>query len=394
MKKYFSSMLNGLQKKTVFLVLILLVTTIAVFTAVSSYQNKTLVRIVGETRVGQQQAISETSKATMQAVMETMVVDATVQQAKIANKDFSEIAENTYMLQTMAEGILESKDNLSPVAVNPPDPSLDGTPSAMVICEEGVDYTQSEYLGYLAHLSNPMIAMFSNSDKIASCYIGLEDGTFFCIDTRTVNKYDENGKLIPFPVRERPWYRGAIETGDLYFTGIIEDAFAHSLCVTCSAPVVVHGKTVGVVAIDIVLDEMDDFINTSATNTGFGCIINNNGQVILAPKDNSLFKISISSEAEDLRNTGDEDLASFIDQSLTETTDLKTLTFDGKEYYVAGAPMPTPGWALISIVDKEATEAPEKQMLAEYDRINEEATAQFRQSSAQIQTVGRWSVVL
>ncbi len=55
--------------------------------------------------------------------------------------------------------------------------------------------------------------------------MGLIDGTFFCVDTHTSNRYDESGKLKSFAVRERPWYTGAIEAGGLYFTGIEKDAF-------------------------------------------------------------------------------------------------------------------------------------------------------------------------
>lgn len=44
--------------------------------------------------------------------------------------------------------------------------------------------------------------------------------------------------------------------------------------------------------------------------------------------------------------------------------------------------MPSVGWAVISAVDKEVTDQPEKQMLAEYARINQEASGRFRTGSA------------
>ncbi len=385
MRKILGITLGGLQKKTVFLVLGMLVVTAIVFTLVSSYQNNMLVRIVGETRTEQQQAISEASEETMHQVMMSTLVNSTAMQAKIADNDFAEVVNNTYMLQSMAQELFWNKNNLTPPKLRLPDPALDGYPSAMVLCEEGVDYTKSEYLAIVGHMAGSMLAMFRNSDKIAACYVGLADGTHFCVDDHSGNKLDENGNLIPFPVRERPWYKGAIENDGLYFTGIEEDAFSDYLCITCSAPVVVNSKTIGVVGIDIVLDNMSDFINTSMGSDSFAFVVNDKGQVILAPKDNGIFDIATAEEAPDLRETGNQELAAFVEKALVETTELTMLDVGGKQYYAAGAPMPTVGWTLVSLVDKEFTEQPERKMLAAYDSINDEASARFREGMTKTQ---------
>ena len=387
-------LLSGLRKKTVLLVLVTLGLTIAVFFAMSSYQNRMLVNIVGETKTEQQRAISQTSEETMYQVMMNTVVSSTALQAKIADNDFSEVVSNTYMLQTMAQGLLENRNRLSPAEYHLPDPMMDGIPSAMVLHESGVDYTKSEYLGVVAHMISPMIAMFRNSDKIDGCYIGLADGTHLGIDVNFSNKYDDNGELIPFPVRERPWYRGAVEAGGLFFTGIVKDAFSGVPGITCSAPVVVDGELVGVVGIDIVLDSMNDFVNTSASSAGFAFIVNDNGQVILAPENNGFFEITTSDEAPDLRKSENKELAQFVEKALAEATELTILNIDNREYYAAGAPMPTVGWTVISLVDKEVTETPEKTMLAEYDRINNEASAKFREGTARTKQTSRMVILL
>ena len=300
MNKMLRFLFGGLKKKTVLLVLVMLFLTVFVFSAVSGYQNRMLVSIVGQTRADQQQAISRISENTMRQVIEGTLVNSTALQAKIADNDFSEIVNDTYMLQTMAQGLIERRALLSPAELSLPDPALDGTASAMVLFEEGVDYTQSEYLAAVGHMASSMIAMVQNSDKIGGCYIGLADGTHFGVDVDFSNKYDDDGKLIPFPVRQRPWYKGAVETGGLYFTGIVQDAFSGAPGVTCSAPVTVDGEIVGVVGIDIVLEEMSDFINTSANNAGFAFIVNDNGQVILAPENNGFFEIDDFEDAPDL----------------------------------------------------------------------------------------------
>ena len=382
MKKILGITFGGLQKKTVSLVLMVLFATIAVFSLGIFYQNKMLVSLVETTRSEQEQSISRTSQETMNDVMEGTLSQTTALQANITDNDFSEVVHYITMLQSMALSLLESKDEVVPAPISLPDPANDGVLSAMALCEEGVDYTRSEYLGKLAHLSNPMIAMVESSDKISCCYIGLSDGTHLSIDSSSSNRYDENGRLIPYPVRQRPWYRGAAETGGLYFTALEKDAFSGEPCITCSIPIIMDEELIGVAGIDITLENINEYIISSATEHGFLFVVNEKGQVLLSPEENGVFQAEVSDQAEDLRTIGNEALAQLIDTALERETGLSVVSIDGRDYYMAGAPMPTIGWALMSVVEKEYTELPEKMLLAEYERTNQAASARFRSDSS------------
>ncbi|MBR5926077.1 MAG: cache domain-containing protein, partial [Firmicutes bacterium] len=373
--------LNSIKNKTVFLIVIMLLLSVVIFTVITQYQNRILIRIVGEARTEQQQAISDTSEQTIHKVIVDTLSGYSTLQAKIADKDFSEIVADISTLQTMAQSLIEKRPHITAAELRLPDPALDGTPSAMVLCEEGVNYRNSKYLKVIGHMSGPMTGIVKNSDKISACYIGLADGTYFGVESDSANKYDENGKLIPLAVRQRPWYTGAVESGGIHFTGIEKEAFSGRLIVMCSAPVVANGKTVGVVGIDIVLDSMCDFINGTADGTGFAFIVNENGQVIIEPENTEFFEITTADSAKDLRKSDNKEFGAFISEALSEQTDIKLLSVDGKEYYVAGCPMPTVGWTVITMVDKEATELPERTILAEYNRINEEASEKFAKDS-------------
>ena len=382
MKKLLGITFGGLQRRAIGLVLSILVLVIAVFAGVTVYQNRMLANIVNETRIMQQQAISQASEETMHQMLSGSMIRAAALEASTADADFAEVINNTLMLQTMAEGLFENRDSMEPAAFSLPDPAMDGVPSAMVLCEEGVDYTQSKDLGVVAHMSAPMIAMLRNSDKIDGCYIGLADGTDLCVDEKPAIKLDENGTPIPFPVRERPWYRGAAETGGVYFTGIEADSFSGKLLVTCSAPVIVKGELAGVVGIDIVLESVDDVLDAASREAGAVLIINEKGQVILSSDVSGLFPYSKEGAARSLSELGIPELKDFVEQALVEQTGLRLITLEGKDYYVVGAPMPTVGWAVVTAVEKELTEQPEKLLLAEYDKINGEASAQFKSDSA------------
>ena len=164
------------------------------------------------------------------------------------------------------------------------------------------------------------------------------------------------------------------------------DAYTGSSCITCSAPVYVEGKLIGVVGIDLFLNDMADYVSRSASNGSFICVINEEGKIVFAPEDNGIFEAKLGEYSEDLRTLGNQELTDFINTALKESTGLRTVTVGGKELYMTGTPLSTIGWAAVSVVDKELTEQPTKLMLAEYDRINDESAKKYNDNANTLKT--------
>ena len=382
MRKWLGFTIGGLQQKILNLVLIFMLAMIGVFSAVSFYQSKKLSKTVKEARDEQQQAIETVSQDTMHQVINGTLVKTTALQAYIADDMFADLKSDVMTMQTLAQQLFSHKDTITPHPFSLPDASKNGQPTAQVLHEKGVDYKNSKYLGVAAHMSESMIAMYKSSGKLSNCFIGLADGTHICIDEQSANKYDKNGTLSDFPVRERPWYISAAEKKQLCFSGIEYDTYTKKLCVTCSAPVIVDGELYGVVGADIFLDAMDDYVKNAANSTGLLCVINNEGQVIFSSDGGSAFKVETAANASDLRKSANTELADFVTNSLKQRTDLTQITVNNKPYYAAGAPMETVGWTVVTLVDKQATEVPAQQMIDQYDEINRNAQDAFDESSA------------
>ena len=379
MKKIGRITFGGLQQRNANLVLTILIIAILMFAGVSLYQNRALTELVDEARTQQQEAITRTSEQTIHAMLDGSLGQTAAFRADLAEKDFSEVVTFISIMQSMAEGLFKNQDMIEPGVVLPPDPAKDGTPTAHVLFEEGVDYTKSEYLGIIAHMSDPLLAMYENSDVIDSCYVGLADGTHLSIDEHTANRFDEEGNQIFYPVRERPWYKGAVETGGLFFSGIVKDAFSDEMGITCSAPVYYNGEIVAVVGADVFLDSLNQIMQTSASDEYSSTfVINSDGKVIISSMEDGMFSVQPEEEAQDLRTSDNEALAEFAAHALQEKTGLCEVMIDNTAYYLTGAPMPSIGWAIVMMLEKEITEQPTTLMLDELDTINQTARESFR----------------
>ena len=379
MIKKFGLTLGGLQQKILNLVLIFMLALMAVFAGVWFYQSANLNTVVGDASSEQQSAIEKVSGDTMHQVIDGSMTKTNALQAYIADDMFSDVKTDVATLQGLATGLFEHMDSFEAHPFELPDPAKDGQFSAQVLYEEGVDYTKSEYLGIAAHMSETMIAMCEQSDYLDNCFIGLADGTHLCIDDKSANKYDENGNLPYFPVRERPWYVGAVNAGELWFSGIEADTYTDKIGIECAAPVYKDGKLVAVVGADLFLNSMSDYVNSVSGQGGYIAVINNEGKVIFAPEGNGIFTVETSDNAKDIRADENKELAGFVSKALTEQTGLTTVNIGGKEYYMAGSPLKTVGWTVVSFVDKSITEQPAQLMVSEFKSINEDATDKFNE---------------
>ena len=391
MKKIFGMTVGGLLQKIFNLVLIFVLVIIIVFGAVSYYQYKLVGDIVSSTNEAQQASISAVSEGTMGRVIDSSMTKTTALQAYIAGDMFGDLKTDVVTLQTLATGLFEHKDSFEPAPFSPPVAANEGTPAAQVLWEKGVDYESSGYLGIAAHMNDTMIAMYKSTTMLNTVYFGLADGTHLCVDEHSSNKFDENGDVINFPVRERPWYTGAVESGDIWFSDVYEDNYTGILCITCSAPVYAEGRLVGVIGADLFLDSMSSYIESSSGEGSFICVVNNEGHTIFAPENNGLFTVSTSENAVDLRASANAGLAAFVTDALAGSTGLRKVDVDGNEYYMTGTPIDSVGWAVISVVGKAVTEQPTMAMLAEYEKINDNATASFRESTRQTEI---WVLVI
>ena len=369
---------GGLQQKIFNLVLIFIIALIVAYYFISEMQQKELSKLVQEASAKQQASIEMVSDATMKAVLDSAMTKTTALQTYIADDLFSDVRTDVVTLQALATEIFDRSYNFSPHPYYEPNPALNGIATVQVQHEEGVDPAASQSLGLVANMSEVMLAMFENSDKLGSCFVATTDGCILFVDDRSGSYVSETGEVYTFDTRHRPWYLQAEREKKLIFTGVEEDAFTGYSGLVCAAPVYQNGELVAVVGADVFLDAISDYVKSSVSEGNFLCVVGADGKMLFSGQESGVFKVEFSANAQDLRENENAEFAAFVKRAMKENTGLQQISVDDKEYYMCGVPMGTVGWAVLSVTDAEVVQRPATRMIAQYDEINRNSMETYR----------------
>ena len=383
MKKIKNWVLGGLQQKIFNLVLITIILIVVAYTIVISYQTKNLSKIVAETGAQQEESIKEISTLTMDAVVQNNLGTTTELEAYIADELFENLGKNVTILGDYAEKLFSDPESFPGQEVLPPSAENDGEVSVQLLTEDGIDVTEkatADHIRLIGNMGDLMSALLRNA-QIDTCFVATPDGIMVMADDCSGEKFTENGAIKNIPVRERPWYTGAEESRKLFFTDVERDTFSDRIGIVCSLPVYADGKLAAVIGADLFLDTMEEAVNESADEYGgFTCIVNQSGHVIFSPEEQGVFQVHPSEEAQDLRISEYPELARFTADALHGQTDVRLVHIGDAAYFMAGSPLETVKWSLISVVNEKTVREPTVLMQQQYQDINDAARGSYADS--------------
>ena len=384
MKKIRNFFSGGLQKKIGILVLVVVILVSGLSMGVLVYQSDSLRDMFGDASTKQQESIQKISSNSLSAVIKRNLSTTNKLEAEVADETFESLRHEVKILAELTQKLFSTEEYLpQPVAL--PDASLDGKPSLQLLTEEGIDIEDphvAEVVARIGSMGEEMLSTFKHS-KLNSLFIGTPEGVIIAVDDRSGSKFTEDGQLAHIAVRERPWYVGAVETGDLYFTDVEYDNWTDHIGIVCAKPVYVDGELVAVAAADFFLDTMVATINTNRSmNNGFSCIINQNGHVIFSPETSGPLRVQTSEEAEDLRESEDKELAKFVRDVMDGKGGVRVVNMGDSPYYMAGASLDTVGWAVISVINQQTAQQPTVQMIRQHESINNDTMNRIAESIA------------
>lgn len=382
MKNFKKLVIGGIQNKIFNLVLISLLLLIIAFCGIMGYQAVHLNTLVGETNEKQLESINAVTSQTMESVVNTSLSSTTRLEAYIANNLFDSVKGDVTMLADYAAKLYADPKAFDRIPVDRPKAENDGKMSVQLMCEAGVDLEDpviADEIGLLGNMADMMNSLNLATASLNACFIGTPNGIMLIADDYSGTKFLSDGSIMDFPVRQRKWYTGAEKEGGVYFTDVEYDAFTGNIGIVCSIPIYgPDGKLCAVAGADLFLNSMvEEIISNEDPETGFVMVINRFGHVVFAPEGQTLFKVETSDTAVDIRKSANTQFANFIDAALEGATGVEMVeTYDGA-YYMCGAPLEAVGWAIITVVNKDATDKPALIMKENHDALLTEATEEY-----------------
>lgn len=374
--KKMGSLRNKILLDMILLVIGLLVAAAIIFQLTSKDVSETLT--ASNKRLST--TIGESSSAYLTEESRSRLLELAGEKAESAEQMFSDFGRGVRVVASVAERIYSDPAAYSPRPVSPPDPKNQGKLTMQVLYSSKVDPEDpkiKEELALIGNVQDTIMSVNASLRNMASLYVATESGFMVQGDYISASKYDDQGKIMPFEAKERPWYRGAAAKEGMYFTPVTKDAHTPRLAIMCGVPVVVGSRRVGVAGAGMYLDDMEELVRSvDIGGKGNACIINGRGQVLFSTySEGSLAAVE---ESPDIRASEDGDLADMAKKAVSGESGVTLLDVDGTLTYAAYAPMKTVGWSMVIFLSQKAVDAPTEELIRNVDTITDNTFSDAR----------------
>ena len=243
MKKLARKIFGGLGSKIFYLCFLLVVVAIAAFAIIGFFQLRSLSEMTEENGEIQAEVIKDHSQESLMNLTESHLKSNVVSYAENINGEFWTLKHDFMVLAKQIQTIFDYPDQFVDKKISLPKKKNGGKMSAQLMMadvKKGADEESLKILRKIANLEPMMKEIVEGNDEYTmDCIVALPSGVSLVVDSMADKKFDEDGNIKDYDARERPWYKGAVETKQQYFSPAIHSFFydlTESLSVYWRAP--------------------------------------------------------------------------------------------------------------------------------------------------------------
>ena len=282
--------------------------------------------------------------------------------------EMARLKEDTELLARMMTNILTHRELYRPrsLPVGGEDPIVSGEPYFFFLYELQANGSVTSVLpdAEIAANAADILALWAESyddGHQMTCFYASELGYVISADlmpdkTELVEFYEE--WFSPsFDPRKRPWYQEVKATGKSVFTDIYVGAEGYPV-ISCVAPYYDEDGFAGMAGMSNNIVSLYQQMAESGLREGnrVNFILNRNGEVILSSEKEGL--LAASETPVDLRRSAEKELAEEAACMVQGLSDVTPVIVDGKEYYLAYAPVPSLGWSFGTLIERNVVVQP------------------------------------
>lgn len=182
--------------------------------------------------------------------------------------------------------------------------------------------------------------------EIANILVAYEDRTYV----------DSDGWVPPqeYDIRQRNWYTAILNGNGVTYSEVYTSMSNQKLMANLGKSIIVNGKPVGVVAVDVVVSDLLAMTQDMKIGDGsYTFVINEKGNFISHPTFGS---------QETLQSVRDGVLAGLFERMQTESSVTQTVVVGGNERLYRASPIGSSGWTLCVSIDQAEMMSEVRQM--------------------------------
>ena len=374
-------MKESLRAKVFKMNIMLIAAALVIFTLVGIYRLTRYAGLMEEASREQNTVIMDTMSDSMRDMATESLRKYVIAEARIIDGEFWTMRHDLEILARQVQMVLEEPTAYSPVEVPLPAQADAGKLTLQLLYSDKADTEDpelKEQILRIGGLRNMMLEMVEGGDSLLDCMVSLPGGASIIVDRTPESKVGSNGEAMFYNAYRRPWYVGAIVHGGAYFTPVNVDNYFNTYEVMAGVPVYVDGRPAAVCGGSVRLESLADIITGAKlgeyTDT---CLINENGLMIYSSRTDGELG-HVGAELKSLQDSSNAGLVTLADEALRGGTGFSLLEIDGKQTYIAYAPISTLGWTLLLSISQENLNATAYLVAEKTDAIMEASIAGLR----------------
>lgn len=373
---------DGLEGRIFRLCLIVIAAAVCLYAVLDIIQLQLLWETARENSESQAKMIKEQSLDSLEESTEVNLTQTARQAADNTDWELNMLRHDAVILAEETERILREPWRYTEYDVETPDKENAGELTLQLLYDSENTYIPAEEMSLVRKLAGlgPVIEkmIIDSGYHTQDMAISLPDGVTILMDDCSDQKFDENGNVVYFDPKERPWWKGAVDTGETYFAPANFSGTNKTVEFELGIPVYIDGELAAVVEAAMKIDTLQEIVSkVTYGENGFSVIVSNDGKVIYSPRKEGDLKMD-GVYSRDIRDSGNKELTAIVDTALKGETGYTGVKIDGEDYYVAYAPMDTVKWTEMMFISKEELEAPTNALLKSMDEASQTAFSHYQ----------------
>lgn len=298
---------------------------------------------------------AEDAKSALENLAGNHLQNIAVEKAAYIEEKFLEVSSYVHGIAAMSESIYENPSGYPDREVPSPQPGCRELTVQLLRAERMKDVAadQNQELLKLANIQDLLVQYNANNHMVSSAYVTTVSGWLIQADYIAYSKFSGQ-KTEPdfYEADTRQWVQRALEAskGEIVYSDVITDVHGGGDCLVCAQPIFHNGKVVAVAGVGSYLETVNNTVlKTTIGENGYAFLVNQNGQVMTSPMKEGETAVNGEKSAA---------LSKLAEKMVAGESGLEKLKIDGREVYLAYAPLKELGWSFAAVIDVEEIIAP------------------------------------